>query len=132
MHVKWNICFSAMKALVAVTEQYVFTNVPEPHLFSLLILCALDIRVLQFLYIECSALNNNAGDWQNAMYKRYTVKVAVHFVLDRWCQPSVRPSAVIEPRSAVPSLSSPAAASCFTSRGQSIYDICAKFHICRK
>ena len=50
--------FAAL-ADMAITEQYIFTYIPAPELFPLLVLCALDIRVLDLLDIKGRYLHND-------------------------------------------------------------------------
>ena len=129
VHIQRHVCLPAVETPVTIPEQYVFTHVPESHLIALLIFCAQYIWVLQFLRIKCSALNHDLCDRQYRMHKGNAVQMTIHFMLYRWSEPSVRSSAIIEPRSAIPRFSSSAAASCFPTRRQLLCDIRAKFHI---
>lgn len=79
----------AALADMPVAEEYIFTYIPEPELFPLLVLCALYFRILDLLDIERRYLHNDFRYWQYLMYPAYSRKVCINFILYRWCEQSV-------------------------------------------
>ena len=64
-----------------VAEQYILTHVPEPKLFTLLVLLTFDIRVLDFLDIKCCHFYNDFRNGQYLMYFSDDCKVRINLIL---------------------------------------------------
>ena len=108
----------ATLADMAVTEQNIFTHVPEPELFPLLVLCALYFRILDLLDIERRNLHNDFRYGQYLMYPAYSRKVCINFMLYRGGEPSV---------AALPVLKAGLPVSCFAvTPGPAILPACRK------
>ena len=64
---------SAEPAFVTVPVENIFPCIPETHPFTLLILFPFDIRVFDFLNIECRSLDDDEGDRQERRHEAYHV-----------------------------------------------------------
>ena len=87
-------CFAfAALAFMSVTKKHVFSDVPEPGLFPLLVLLALRILEafhvgFEFLQIKRCGLNDDLVDRQYPAYIIYGFEMCVDLVLYRWSEPA--------------------------------------------
>jgi hypothetical protein len=86
-----------MLAPVAIPCKDVFTDIPESHLFALLVLHALNLFVLDLLGIELSDLNGGLNYRKTPVYHTDNLQVSVNLVKDAWCKPILLLAAVIKP-----------------------------------
>ena len=79
----------AVLTLVTITPKNVLAHVPETELFTLLILRALNVRVLDGLHIEARCFHRDIRYRQEPADILDKLQVRGYFVLDRRCQPAL-------------------------------------------
>ena len=121
---------SAEPAFVTVSVENIFPCVPETHPFTLLILFPFNIRVFDFLYIESRSLDDDEGDRQERRHEAYHVLMGGKLLLNRWSEPSVLSSTVVEAGSAVTCLPVPSGSSLLSSFREKQRNIRTHFLFC--
>lgn len=79
----------AVLALMIVTEQYVFTYVPEAELFALLVLFAANLRILEQLRIKLRHFHDDVSHGKNGTHHVNNAEMAVCLLPDGWRKPTV-------------------------------------------
>ena len=114
-----------------ISVQYVLSSIPESLLLALLILCSLNLRVLDFLNIEARHLYNYRRYWKYLLYLLYQPYVTIQLVLNRRHQPAFGGTWVEKPRLPVPGLSIPSIASIHPALRKQLNNVGSELYICR-
>ena len=80
---------SAVLTLVTITPKNILAHVPEAELFTLLILRALNVRVLYSLHIEARGFHRDLRYRKEPADILDKLQVRSYFVLDRRCKPAL-------------------------------------------
>lgn len=111
---------------VTVTEKNIFSGVPEPHLFSLLVLFALYVGILEQLCVELCHFDNCLRNREDAVHLSDKMQMRFDGLFHRRSKPAVRSSAVVESWGTVTCLTVASCPSCFPASGEKACNIPAE------
>ena len=106
----------AVLAGVTVTEQDVLSGVPEPHLFSLLILLTLYVRFFKQMRVELCHLDDCLRHGEDCVYFPDECEVRLHRLFRR--EPAVGTASVFEPWGTIACLTVSSCPPCLPSGGE--------------
>ena len=96
---------------MSIPEYYIFPNIPEIKLFSVLVFSAFDLRVFDLLDVKTGGLNYDLCHRKDLRDVFHDCDMCLDLLSDTWREPSVRFLPVIKPRLSIPGLSVSATAS---------------------
>ena len=116
----------AVLTFMTVTEHDILTYIPEPHLFSLLILFSLYVGIFEQLRIELCHFDDCLRNREDAVHLPDEMQMRVDGLFYGRSKPAVRSSAVVESWGTVACLTVASCPSCFPASSEKACNIPAE------